>query len=195
MIESAKVCSLECAIRCNMTSVSLVVWKIDPLSFQAGAQFGGVHQVAVVRHGHRAFTARHRKRLRVQQGGIARGGVSRMADRQRAGKVRQYGSGENISHQAHAFFQVQAYAVGGGNARRFLAPMLQGVEPQISYLGCFSVVVYRNDATFFTKLVQYQFHQCHQFLTSVASFVVRRRHLLLGIRMHDLRQGPCPDSK
>ena len=50
------------------------------VAFQLAAQFGGVGDVAVVRHRDVALVAGHRKRLRVEQHRIAGGGIARVAD-------------------------------------------------------------------------------------------------------------------
>ena len=47
---AVRVRSEECATRCRITSVSLDAWKIAPWRSEFGAQFGGVGDVAVVRH-------------------------------------------------------------------------------------------------------------------------------------------------
>ena len=103
----ASVRSRECATRCRITSVSLEAWKMEPRAFQFRAQFGGVGDVAVVRHRDAAFVARHRKRLRVQQHRIAGGRIARMADGQiaRAASASTV-AGENIGHVAHGFVAV-----------------------------------------------------------------------------------------
>ena len=59
-----------------------------PRALQLGAQFGGVGDVAVVRHRDLALVAGHRKRLRVEQHRVAGGGVARVADGQLAGQRR-----------------------------------------------------------------------------------------------------------
>ena len=67
-----------------MTSVSLVVWKIEPCCSRWARISCGVHQVAVVRQRNLSLVALHADRLGVQQGRIAGGGIARVADGQRA---------------------------------------------------------------------------------------------------------------
>ena len=114
---SARVCSRECAIRCTMTSVSLVVWKMEPCLLQPGADFGGVHQVAVVRQRDLALVALHHDGLRVQQRRVAGGGIAGVADGQRAGQARQHLGAEDVGHQAHGLVELDALAVGRQRCR------------------------------------------------------------------------------
>jgi hypothetical protein len=74
-----------------MTSVSLVGLEDGAAPLQLRAQFGGVGDVAVVRHRDAALVAGHRKRLRVQQHRVAGGGVARVADGQLAGQFASTG--------------------------------------------------------------------------------------------------------
>ena len=86
----ASVRSRERATRCRITSVSLEAWKIEPSRSSSRAQFGGVGDVAVVRHRDLALVAGHRKRLRVQQHRVAGGGIARVADGQFARQTVQH---------------------------------------------------------------------------------------------------------
>ena len=58
-----------------------------------------------------------------------------MADRQMAGELLQAGLGEHLWHQAHVLVTLDPGAVGGHDSRTFLAPVLQGVQPEIRQLG------------------------------------------------------------
>ena len=114
----ASVRSEECAIRCRMTSVSLEAWKMAPRPLQIGAQFGGVGDVAVVRDRDLALVAGHRERLRVEQHGIAGGGVARVTDGELAGQFRQHVAGEDVGHVAHRLVGVDFVAVARCRCRR-----------------------------------------------------------------------------
>jgi len=47
----------------------------------------------------------------------------------------QRGLVEDLRDEAHVLVDQQLLAVGGGDARRFLAAVLQGVEPEVGELG------------------------------------------------------------
>ena len=63
---------------------------MEPSRSRSRAQFGGIGDVAVVRDRDLALVAGHRERLRVEQHGIAGGGVARVADGQVAGQLGQH---------------------------------------------------------------------------------------------------------
>ena len=65
MMRSTSVAPSTRAIRWTMTSVSLVVWKIEPRASSFVAQLVGVHQVAVVRDRERAL-----RRTRTRTAGV-----------------------------------------------------------------------------------------------------------------------------
>ncbi len=92
---------------------------------EVAAQFGGIGEIAVVRQGQLAFIAIDDDGLRVDQRGIAGGGVARVADGGRARQARQHLRLEDFLHQAHALFEMQVGAIGRDDAGRFLAAMLQ----------------------------------------------------------------------
>ena len=62
--------------------------KDRAFALKVAPQFGGIRDVSVVRDGNLAFIAGHRKRLRIQQHGVAGSGVARVPDRQLAWQVR-----------------------------------------------------------------------------------------------------------
>ena len=78
------------------------------------------------------------------------GGISRVADGQRAGKAREHVAGKQIGDQAHAFVKFHPLAVGGRDARRFLPAMLQRVQAQVGKLGGFRIAIDGYHATFFS---------------------------------------------
>ena len=68
------------ANRCTMTSVSVVVWKIEPCATRLVLEVGGVDQVAVVRDAELPVRALDEQRLRVLDLARAGGRVAHVAD-------------------------------------------------------------------------------------------------------------------
>src|SRR5690348_5534722 len=99
--------------------------------FQARANAGGVHQVAVVRDRDHALVAVHADRLRVEQRGVAGGGVTGVSDGERTRQGSQNGRGEDVAHQAHGAVHANVVAVGGGDAGGFLSTVLQRVQAEV----------------------------------------------------------------
>ena len=93
-----------------------------------------IHQIAIVRQRHHAFVRLHHDGLGVEQRGIARRRITRVANGQRAAQLGQNAFLKNIGDQAHGFVHVQSHAVGGDNARRLLAAMLQSVQAEVGEL-------------------------------------------------------------
>ena len=98
---SGSVCSFECAIRWTITSVSLVVWKMEPSAFELARASRRRSPGCRCARPRSALVAVHADGLRVEQGGVAGGGVARVADGQRAGQLGQHVFGEDVDHQAH----------------------------------------------------------------------------------------------
>ena len=90
-----------------------------------------VDQIPVMGKRDHALVAIHSNGLRIEQRGVAGGGVAGMADRDPSGKPRQHLFGEDVSHQAHGFVRVEPSFVGRNNAGRFLSAMLQGMQSEI----------------------------------------------------------------
>ena len=88
---------------------------------QVAAQFGGVGDVAVVRHRHAALVAGHGEGLGVEQHGIAGGGIARVADGQFAGQSLQHRAGEDIGHVPHGLVAVRSHRRRWCRCRRFPA--------------------------------------------------------------------------
>ena len=107
--------------------------------FEPAAQLERVGQVAVVAQRELALVAIDHDRLRVDQRGVAGRGIARVADRGVAGQALDHLRRENFLHVAQASVQVQVRAVGRGDARRFLAAMLQRVEAEIGQLRRFGM--------------------------------------------------------
>ena len=85
--------------------------KDGALPFETLADIGGVHQVAVVRQRDASLIALHPDRLGVQQRGVTRGGIARVADGEPARHTRQRLIVENIGHQAHVLVQKNPLAI------------------------------------------------------------------------------------
>ena len=123
--------------------------KDGALLLKLGANFERIGEIAVVRQRDLALVALHHDGLRIEQRRIAGGGVARVADGERAGNAGQHVGGEDVGDQAHGLVQLQLLAVGGGDARRFLAAMLQRVQAEVGELGGLGMAVDGHHATFF----------------------------------------------
>ena len=114
--------------------------------------FPRVRQVAVVRQGEIALVAVDNDRLRVQNRTLAGSRVSGVADRSVAGKTRQCFGSENLLHQAHALDDLEMRSVAGGNSRRFLAAVLQGVKAQVRQFRCLGMAEYTHHAAMVVEM-------------------------------------------
>ena len=133
--------SRECATRCRITSVSLLDWKMDPSRSSSRRSSAAFVILPLCATAMRPFVAGHRKRLRVEQRGVAGGRITRVADGQFARKRLDHLRREDIRHVAHGFVTVDSVAVAGADARALLPAMLQRVQPQIRQLRCLGVAV------------------------------------------------------
>ena len=79
--------------------------------FQPPPHFQRIRQIAVVAQRDFALVAVDDHRLRVHHGVVARRGIARVADCQRAGKLRKYLRRENFLHQAETLVEVQLRAI------------------------------------------------------------------------------------
>ena len=127
--------------------------EVSAVALEAGADVAEVDEVAVVRDGDEALGGVDADGLGVEQGRVAGGGVARVADGHGAGELGEHVVGKDFRDQAHAFDVGEALAVGGGDAGRFLAAMLQGVEAEVGLAGGVGVAVDGDDAAFFAELV------------------------------------------
>ena len=75
----------------------------------------------------RALIGLHHDGLRIQQGRIACGRITRVADGKYSAQRSQHVVAEDVGDQAHGLVLAQAFAVGSDDARRFLSAMLQGM--------------------------------------------------------------------
>ncbi len=127
--------------------------EVSAVALEAGAQVAEVDQVAVVRDGDEALGGIDANGLRVEQRRVAGGGVARVADGHVAGELGEHIVGEDFRDQAHALDVGQMLAVGGGDAGRFLAAMLEGVEGEIGFARGVRMAVDGDDAAFFVEFV------------------------------------------
>src|SRR5205807_7757915 len=114
--------------------------------------------VPVVSHGNTALVARNRERLRVQQNGVARRRVPRVADGKLARQPIDHRGREDVGDVAHALIAVDVAAVAGGHTGALLAAMLQLVEAQICHVGGFRMAVNGKYSALFVKLVKRDSH-------------------------------------
>ena len=138
-----------------MTSVSLLVWKIEPWASRRCADFLRIHQVAVVGQRDHALVRLHHDGLGIEQSRVASGGVARVPDGERAVELRQNILGEDVGHQSHGAMGAQSQPVGGDDARRFLSAMLQRMQPEVSQLLRLRVSVDGHHAAFVMKFVEH----------------------------------------
>ena len=129
--------------------------EVGAVALEPRAQVAEVDQVAVVGDGDEALGGVDADGLRIEQSRVAGGGVARVADGHVAGELGEHVVGEDFGDQAHALDVGEVLAVGGGDAGRFLAAMLQGVEGEVSLAGGVGVAVDGDYAAFFVELVTF----------------------------------------
>ena len=95
----------------------------------------GVGEVAVVGQGEGGAGRRAEHRLGVLPGGGALGGVADVADGDVAGEVGQGLVVEDLGDQAEVLVDEDLGAVGGGDAGRLLAAVLEGVQAEVGQAG------------------------------------------------------------
>jgi hypothetical protein len=111
--------------------VSVVDCIIAPFFTRFAAQRQAVGEVAVMGDCKTAGIEFGEERLDVAQDGFARGGVADMADGGGAGQaLDHFAAGEGVADEAEAAFGMEALAVEGDDAGRFLAAMLEGVQAE-----------------------------------------------------------------
>ena len=133
--------------------------EVSAVAFQSGADVAEVHQVAVVGDGDEALGGFDADGLRVEQRGVAGGGVARVADGHVAGKLGEDVVGEDFRDQAHALDVGEVLAVGGGDAGGLLPAMLESVEAEIGLAGGVGMAVDGDYAAFFAEFVAGQASQ------------------------------------
>ena len=106
-----------------------------PALHEAGAQFVGVDQVAVVSQGDEGAVPGAGEGLGVPHLAGAGGRVAHVPDGQLPGKCLQDGLLEHLGHQPHVLVDDQARTVGDRYAGRFLTAVLQGEEGEEGQAG------------------------------------------------------------
>ena len=105
----------------------------------------------VVGDGDESFGGLDANGLRIEESGVASGGVAGVADGHAARKLGQDFVGEDLGNQAHSLDVGEVLAVGGGDAGRFLAAMLKGVEAEIGLARGFGMAMDGDYAAFFVE--------------------------------------------
>ena len=117
------------------------------LGHEVGAEGLGVRQVAVVRQRERAFAIARENWLRVRDDRRAGGGVARVTDRDVAGETGHDLLAEDVGDESHATMRPgDASSIHRDHASRFLAAMLEAVEPEIREAGGLRNARYADDA-------------------------------------------------
>ena len=116
------------------------------------AQGVGVGQIAVMGDGQGHPAVGDQKRLGIFQHGRAGGGVAHMADGHIPLQSGQLLFVKHIRHQTHALVFPDPGAVGNDDAGALLAPVLQGVQSEISQLGGLRVSEDPENAAFLFQL-------------------------------------------
>ena len=136
--------------------------EVGAVALEAGAEVAEVDQVAVVGDGDEALGGVDADGLGVEQRRVAGGGVAGVADGHVAGELGEHFVGEDFRDQAHALDVGEMLAVGGGDAGRFLAAMLEGVEAEIGLARGVGMAVDGDDAAFFAELVEVHVRIAHR---------------------------------
>ena len=98
---------------------------------EIAAQGHAVGEIAVVGDGETARAQLGEQRLDIAQDRLARRRIAHMADRRAAGQaLDRRGAREMFADQTETAFGIESVTVEGDDAGRFLAAMLQGVQPE-----------------------------------------------------------------
>ena len=93
--------------------------------------FSGIGEIAIVRQRDHAFVRLHHDRLGIEQSGIAGRRITGVSDGEGAANTRELLFGKNVGDQSHGFVDVERHAIGGDDACRFLAAMLQRMQAEV----------------------------------------------------------------
>jgi hypothetical protein len=104
-----------------------------PGFLQLGFDMMGIDQVAVVGHGIGPVAVAHHQRLGVGHHRTARGGIAHVADGTGTVQAIEDVHVENIGNQPHPLVLVDGTGLGNGDAGTFLAPVLEGIQPEITH--------------------------------------------------------------
>ena len=119
------------AIRCWITSVSDVDWKIEPFGDEPFAQHQRVGEVAVMGDREAARRKIRIQRLYIAQKGFAGRGIADMADRRLAfERIDDLFRGQRIRDETEAAMSIEMLSVETHDSGGFLPPMLQGVQAE-----------------------------------------------------------------
>jgi hypothetical protein len=97
------------------------------------------------------------KGLGVFQMTLAGGGISIMTDGACTVQALDNVFFENIGDQAHLAMGDERPPVGGYNAARFLAAVLESVQAQVHHIGRLRMAIDSHDGAFFVKFVEHVF--------------------------------------
>ena len=122
---------------------------------QGALQCKGIGQIAIMRHRKTAKFKIRIKRLHIAQRRFARGRIAIMPHRMwPAQRCNNLGFPEIIANQAKPLMGVeQPGLIQRDNARRFLAAMLQRMQPKRGQCRCVATIPHAEDAAFFMRLV------------------------------------------
>ena len=107
-------------------------------------------------NGNLAAGAIYGERLGVAQVRGASSGVARVANGDPADHVMQDVALEDLRDQPHAFMGVELFAIGGDDARAFLAAVLQRVKAVVSQLRGVRMAVNAEDAAIMFRVVMHR---------------------------------------
>jgi hypothetical protein len=120
---------------------------------QTTADVPGVGKGAVVADGDALAAVLHHEWLGVDEHGGAGGGVAHVADGQVPRELVQLVGVEDLGHQPQAPVHANPGAIPGDYAAGLLAPVLEGIEAEVSEAGGIGVAVDAEDAAVFAGLV------------------------------------------
>src|SRR5262249_40090384 len=129
------------ARRCRITSVSDEDWNTAPSRSSSARRSSALTRLPLWAMATGPFAVVAVVGLAVQGVGLAGGGVARGAGGGGAGRRLKRVAAEHVRHPAKGLPHVEGVAVGGRDARRFLAAVLERVEPEVRDVGGLGVVV------------------------------------------------------
>src|SRR5215210_2659115 len=151
---------------------------------QAIPQLSGIYEVAIVGDGHVYVASTAELGLGVLPGGGAGRRVADVAEGQVSGlEGGETWSVEDLRDEAHVAHRGRALPVGDGDARRLLAPVLEGVEPEVRALGQLPRELAGVEAEDPARLLRFAFR--------IPVVYFKRTHRL---RLPSLRYPMCPPS-
>jgi hypothetical protein len=119
-----------------MTSVSLVDWKIEPRRISAARSVMALERLPLCATAKPPSASSANKRLDVAQRGLAGGRIADMADRRGRQLADDVVAVEIAGDMAHRAVRMEVGAVEAGDARGFLAAMLERVEAERDEARC-----------------------------------------------------------